>query len=171
MSRSTHFNIELPNERTALIERAAAEPDGCISAGGLAHEMELLQGTAPAPPKVFGRLIEFSRRKLGWSLEQLAHETNVELVELVNIESNRDFIPSPYVVRQLAQRLGYSTERLMELVGLTARLNEPLSEAAVKFAARSELASQLTANEREAYEQFVKMLIEPQAECEKVESA
>jgi HTH-type transcriptional regulator, competence development regulator len=165
MTHNTHRKIEFPQNRDALIQRAVAEPDGCISVGGLAQELGYLRGApvavaAVVTPRVFGKLIEFARRQVGWSAEQLAKEANVDLAEVVNIERERDFVPQARTVYQLANRLGYSTERLLELAGLTVTRSEPLTEAAVRFAARSEPASQLNEFEREAFEQFIKVLVE-----------
>ena len=160
MTHSTQRNIEFPRNRDALIERAVAEPDSCISVGGLAQQLGLLQLPPATAPRVFGKLIEFARRDRGWSAERLAEEAKIDLAELVNIESDRDFIPQPRTVLQLAQRLGYSTERMMELAGLTTCRSEPINEAALRFAARSEPVSLLTTAEREAYHQFVKVLVE-----------
>src|SRR3990170_4870507 len=97
--------------RNALVERAVAEPDGCISVGGLAQELGFLRLTPATAPRVFGKFVEFARRELGWSTERLAEEAKIDLAELVSIESDRDFIPQPRTVVQLAQTLGYSTER------------------------------------------------------------
>lgn len=163
MTHNAHRQIDFPQDREALIKRAVAELDDCISVGGLAQELGYLRGTpavAVGTPRVFGKLIEFARRQRGWSAEQLASEAHVDLAEVVNIERERDFVPQARTVYQLAKRLGYSTERLLELAGLTVTRSEPLTEAAVRFAARSEPASQLTEIERDAFEQFVKVLVE-----------
>jgi len=160
MTNIKHQPIEFPENREALLEHAFAEADGCISVGGLAHDLGFLRAVPASTPRVFGKLIEFARRTHGWSVERLAEQANIDLAEVVNIESERDFIPQPRTVFQLACTLGYSTERLMEVAGLTKGRSEPMNEAAVRFAARSEPASQLTTEEREAYEQFVKVLVE-----------
>ena len=136
MTSSQHRNLEFPQNRDALIERAAEQPDICVSVGGLAYELGLLRGTSTSTPRVFGKLIELTRRRLSWSAEQLAEAAGIDLAELVSIESDRDFIPQPQTVLQLAHKLRYRTERLMELTGLTTVRSGLLYEAAVQFAVR-----------------------------------
>ena len=52
-------------------------------------------------------------------------------------------------------------EKLLELAGLVeARAGKGLSDAAVLFAARSETNAKLTRSEKDALDEFVKVLVE-----------
>jgi transcriptional regulator with XRE-family HTH domain len=143
------------------LRRMADAEDSCpsISVGGLAQEFGMFQSSTTGAPKVFGRLIEFARRERGLSVEALANAANVDLAEIVAIETEHDALPKPRTVFQLAQVLKLPASRLTELAGL-AQPRKSLSEAAVRFAARSEPTTKLTEDEKEAFEEFVKVLAE-----------
>lgn len=159
--KTKHAPIEFPSNRDDILELAFAEGDSCLSVGGLAKETGLLRTASPAVgSRIFGKLIEVARRKSQWSQEELAKAADIDLAEVVNIERDLDFQPQPRTVYQLAQCFGYQPARLLELSGLTTSRTAPLQMAAIQFAARSEPTSQLTPEEREAYEQFVKVLVE-----------
>lgn len=108
---------------------------------------------------VFGRLIEYARRRHGLSVENLAERADVDLAAIVEIETNDRVIPEVRTVYQLAQALKLPTSKLMEVAGLATARPE-VSRAALKFAARSEPTSKLTRDEREAFDEFVKVLAE-----------
>lgn len=146
---------------TEWLRRMADAEDQCesVSVGGLAHELGVLPSSAPEVPRVFGRFIEYARRERGMSLEALAESANVDLVELVAIETEGQDIPTPRTVFQLAQVLQLPPGKLSEIAGLT-QPRTVVSEAAVRFAARSEPTAQLTEVERRAFEEFVKVLVE-----------
>lgn len=141
------------------LHRMADAEDRCASVGvaGLAQEMGLLPAAAEGP-RVFGRFIEFARREKGMSLEALAQAANVDLGELVAVEE-QCVAPTPRTVYQLAQVFRYPSGTLSELAGLT-QARSKVSEAAVRFAARSESTAKLNEGERQAFEEFVKIIVE-----------
>lgn len=151
------------NERSELIRRMAEVEGRCgsVAAGGLAHDLGVLRPPqAQEGPRVLGRLIEFARRAKGLSLEELAQRADVDLAELVSVERDEGPAPTPRTVYQLAHTLGLSVGKLLELSGLAEPRDEILSKAALRFAARSEPTTQLSRDEREAFEEFVKVLAE-----------
>jgi transcriptional regulator with XRE-family HTH domain len=131
-----------------------------ISVGGLAADLGLLHSSDPPAGLAFGRLINLARRKLGLSIEVLADKADVELSELLLIERGEDIKPSPRTVYRLAGVLKFSVGKLMELAGLAIPREPELGRAALRFAARSEPTTELTKEEREAYEEFAKALAE-----------
>lgn len=142
--------------------RMADAEDRCtgVLAGGLASDVGLLRSGDQMSPRVFGQLIEFARRSRGLTPEQLASNADIELSELVAIERDEDFVPTPRSVFNLARELRLAAGKLMELSGLAERRDQTLSQAALRFAARSEPSAKLTKAEREAFEEFVKVLVE-----------
>lgn len=143
------------------LRRMADAEDRCasVAAGGLVQHLGMLPGTTVEPLRVFGRFLEFARRAKGMTVEELATAADVDLAEIVAIESDGDTVPAPRTVYQLAAVLRLPPARLMELAGLAAP-RQALSQAAVRFAARSESTAKLSAGEREAFEEFVKVLVE-----------
>jgi transcriptional regulator with XRE-family HTH domain len=152
-------NTGFPNSQ--WLRRMADAEDRCesTSVGGLAQELGVLPTGAPEPPRVFGRFVEFARRQRGLSPEALAEAASVDLGELVAIENECVEVPTARTVYQLAQVLQVPAGKLSEIAGLT-QSRTTVSEAAIRFAARSEPTAKLTEDERRAFEEFVKVLVE-----------
>ena len=125
----------------------------------MAADLGMLPAASDETHRVFGRLIEFARREKGISLEQLAERADIDLEEVVEIERNENVVPQLRTVHQLALVLSLPAGRLAEVAGLAAPRPD-LSNAALRFAARSEPTATLTPAEREAFEEFVKVLVE-----------
>ena len=144
-----------------LLLRMGEFEDSCgsISVGGMAADLGMLPTTHGDAQRVFGRLIEFARRKKSLSVEQLAERANVDLAEIVEIERDEAIVPEVRTVFQLATVLDLPSARLMEVAGLATPRPE-VNHAALKFAARSEPTAKLTREERDALEEFVKVLVE-----------
>jgi transcriptional regulator with XRE-family HTH domain len=162
MNENTHRPLSLPADRSDFLDWATSEDDGCLSVAGLAIRCGLVgaSGTAEQErPRVLGQLIEYTRRRLGLSLEELSRRANVALGELLAIE-RANATTTPRTLYQLAQYLELPFGKLQELAGLAEPRDERLNEAALRFAARSEPTAQLSAAEREAYEEFIKVLVE-----------
>lgn len=141
--------------------RMAEFEDSCssVSAGGMASDFGLLPANHVEAHRVFGRLIEYARRKKSLSVEQLAERAQIDLADIVEIEMNEMVAPDVRTVFQLATVLDLPSARLMEVAGLATPRPE-VSSAALKFAARSEPTAKLSREEREALEEFVKVLVE-----------
>lgn len=141
--------------------RAADIEDSCrsVSVGGLAADLGLLTSAVSNLKPAFGRLIAYARRNQGLTVEKLAERADVDLAAIVEIETDDRAVPEVRTVDQLAQALQLPPDKLMELAGLATPKPE-ISRAALKFAARSEPNAQLSETEREAYEEFVKVLAE-----------
>ena len=141
---------------------AADAEDACrsIAVGGLAADLGMLsRPEGENTHHVFGRLIEYARRQLGLSVEVLAGQADVDLEELVEIERDDYFMPQVRTVHQLASVLKLPSSRLMQVAGL-ATPRPYVAGAALRFAARSEPTSELSPDERVAFEEFVKVLVE-----------
>lgn len=130
-----------------------------VSVGGMASDLGLVDATVSEHPRVFGRLIEFARRAKGLTVECLAESADVEVDEVLAIERDDETTPSPRTVYQLAQELELPAGMLTEVAGLTKPRQE-VSAAAIRFAAKSESTTTLSKAEREAFEEFVKVLID-----------
>jgi len=157
---TTESKHEVSPSRNWLRSMAEAEDQfESVSAAGLAADLGLLRMEAPGGLRVFGRFIQFARRARGLSLEGLAESAQVDVAQLVAIESEGS-TPGARTVYQLANALQLSTGRLMELAGLAESKDPQLSQAALRFAARSEPVAELSKEEREAYEEFVRVLVE-----------
>lgn len=156
----THAKTPYGPWRDWVHEAEAIESScGSVSVGGLAADLGLIQLSIGDEQRAFGRLINFARRAKGLSQDQLSKEADVDLDEIISIELYREASPRPRTVFQLARTLNLPSGPLTEVAGLTKPRND-VSAAALQFAARSEPTSSLTPAEREAFEEFVKVLIE-----------
>ena len=162
MNENKHETLKFPDDRSEFLDWATSEDDGCLSVAGLALRCGFMEPSETAEqdrPKIFGQLIEYTRRKAGLSLEELSRRASVALRELLAIERD-NATPTPRTVYQLSESLGLPFGKLQELAGLAEPRDERLNEAALRFAARSEPTAQLSTAEREAYEEFIKVLVE-----------
>lgn len=136
----------------------AEELCGSVSVGGLASDLGMLRSSFRETDFAFGRLIELARRARGWTLIKLAEDANVDVAEIFAIEKGLGIAPEPRTVFQLAEVLKLPFGKLQELSGLAEARDEILTREAVKFAARAEPTAKLTSEERDAFEEFVKVL-------------
>lgn len=126
--------------------------------GGSHDNLSRLSPEQESSRLAFGKLINLSRRKKGLRIDELADRAKVDLVEIVEIEKNPGFIPEVRTVFQLAQVLGLSNERLLQLSGNTDVRDSSLGQEAIRFAALSESVEKLNKDEQRALEEFVKFL-------------
>ncbi|MFC1759424.1 helix-turn-helix domain-containing protein [Planctomycetota bacterium] len=145
------------------LSRMADIEDSCesVAVGGMVEELGMLHPVTTETPRVLGRLIEYARRAKGMSVEKLADVSKVDLAEIVSIERDEDTSPATRTIYLVAEALNLPAEKLLELSGLMEPTDkEQLSQAAIRFAAQSEPMGKLSRGEREAYEAFVKVLVE-----------
>lgn len=152
-----------------VFRRRAEEENSCmISAIGLdilsQEEKEGVGATAQEEhPNVirlaFGTLVSFRRRALKMSLEELAEKARVELEELFRIEEDAMYVPEPRTVHNLGHQLRLPVPQLLVLSGNATSKNVELSNAALKFAARSRAVEKLNREQTEALNEFVKVLV------------
>jgi len=159
-----------------LFRKRANEENGCmISAIGLrplfGKRQELSHhGGAPAREPVrfaFSTLISYRRRALRLTMETLAEKARVDLDELLRIEEDTDYVPEPRTVHQLATELKLPIPQLLVLSGNATTANAYLTEAAVRFAARSRAVEKLNREQSDALNEFVKVLIKEKVEANK----
>lgn len=138
-----------------------------ISVGGLISTLDpTCQADITSVAKVettktaFVRLLQLARRQRRLSLEQLAEKADVDLAELLKIETDETFTPALRTVHQLASVLDLPAKKLMVLAGLLQMKDPSLQQASVRFAARSEPSSDVSPEEHAALEEYVKFLNE-----------
>jgi HTH-type transcriptional regulator, competence development regulator len=151
--------VQLPANRDALIEEAAAIEETCVSVGGLARDPGMIDASPESTlgPVAFARLVEFWRREQRLSVAELAKRTGLQEAEVIDAERG-DTVPEPRVLHALSGVLSVSYEKLLHLTGHVAVRDEPLSRAVVRFAARSEPMDQLSQDEEEALHDFIRAL-------------
>jgi len=161
--------MRLPLMSDDVFRRRAEEENSCmISAIGLdilsQEEKEGVGVTAQEEhPNVirlaFGTLVSFRRRALKMSLEELAEKARVELEELFRIEEDPMYVPEPRTVHNLGHQLRLPVPQLLVLSGNATSKNVELSNAALKFAARSRAVEKLNREQTEALNEFGKVVV------------
>jgi len=145
-----------------LVRRAALEADIDVAAG-LSARNPFLDDAPPASSEArlaFGPLVQLMRRKSLMSMEKLAEEARVDLVEIVAIERDPGFRPEPRTVHQIARVLKLPAKSLLQLSGNTVVRDDHFRDEAVRFAARSGSVERLTPEEKSALEEYVAFLSE-----------
>jgi HTH-type transcriptional regulator, competence development regulator len=148
-----------------LFLKRAAEEDGCmISAVGLqplhAKKAESVQQAVEPIRFAFSTLISYRRRALRMTMEDVAQRARVELDELLEIEENSCYVPEVRTVHRLADLLKLPIPQLLVLSGNAKAATAELTEAAVRFAARSRAVEKLNPEQSDALNEFVKVLVE-----------
>jgi HTH-type transcriptional regulator, competence development regulator len=146
------------------LKRQAELEDNClVSVGGLISAVEELEHrstgvelTRPA----FVRLLELRRRECRLTLDQVSAQLDVELGELVGIENDERYKPTPRTVHKLAQFLRVPAQKLLVLSGLVQAKDAQFQAEALRFAARSQPVEELSGEEHQALEEYVKFLCE-----------
>ena len=149
------------------LRMAQHEGDAEIGAGRLAVDPAFDGERIPAdvgeeegPNVAFGRFVNLMRRQRGMNLEQLANDADVDMGDLVEIESDPYHRPELRTTYQLASYFKVSQAGLMQVAGLAAPKDARLFDEGVRFAARSESTAALTPEEGAALEAFVAVLSE-----------
>jgi len=159
--------MKFNRDRNWLARRAEEENRHFVSVGGLISQVDpdwraetsalpLVETTKTA----LVRLLQLLRRERRLSLELLAQKADVDLAELVKIETDESFKPTPRTVHQLAAFFKLPAKKLMALAGLLQIKDYNLQQASVRFAARSEPVEDVTPEEHAALEEYVKFLNE-----------
>ncbi|HEV7165191.1 MAG TPA: helix-turn-helix transcriptional regulator [Gammaproteobacteria bacterium] len=65
-----------------------------------------------------GKVVRYVREQNGWSQERLAEIADVELREIVGLETEMGYVPRSRTAYSLANSLGFSHNKMKELLGL-----------------------------------------------------
>jgi HTH-type transcriptional regulator, competence development regulator len=147
------------NNDPEWMRRKAEEEDGSFVsvAGSLYKADEEKRKIVDATRVSFSRFVHLARKEKRLTLEQFAERTDVDLFELVNIETEKAK-PKARTVYQIADFLGLPEQRLMALAGLLEVKDVQFQEESVRFAARAETLEAPTPEEHAAFEAWVKFL-------------
>ena len=126
------------------IRMAQLEGDAEIGAGRLAvdpvFDGDVIPGAAgdvEGSNVAFSRFVRLMRRQRGITLERLADDADVDMADLVEIESNPHHKPELRTACQLATYFKVPRSGFLQVAGLTAPKDTKLFDEAVRFAVRS----------------------------------
>jgi transcriptional regulator with XRE-family HTH domain len=107
---------------------------------------------------VFREVIKGLRLKRGLTVDQFVRKSGIDRREVIDMERNVDYRPTPLTLYKLSKFYGIPQRRLAILAGAITNIPKDIREEASKFAAKSESFSKLTAEEKRTLDDFVKFL-------------
>jgi transcriptional regulator with XRE-family HTH domain len=131
-------------------------------AGALRQELTVVM-TAQDPETgalryAFHLCVQMLRRANGLTVDELATKTGIDRSEVVAMERNPGYRPTPVVVHKLSAFYGISERRMAMLAGAVREVSADVAEEASRFAAQSESFAKLTEEEKQALDEFMKVL-------------
>jgi transcriptional regulator with XRE-family HTH domain len=154
--------MRMNTDKDWLRKKAELE-DGCfVSVGGLIGTLEEMEQASSVIPikAAFVRFLQLARRERRLSLEEFAEKVDVDLAELVKIETEEKYRPAIRTVHKIAEYLKIPAKKLLALAGLLQVKDPSFQNAALKFAARSAPVEKLSQQEHSDLEEIVKFLCE-----------
>jgi plasmid maintenance system antidote protein VapI len=135
------------------VDIGAGHPSMCafFKNESIAEQIEPLE-------EALGVLVNFKRREMGMSIEELAKAARVDTVEIRNIECHGEHNINPRTIHQLATVFKLPTKALLKLSGSVDVYDDDLVNEAMKFAARSEKIATLNRIEKKLLSEFVNFL-------------
>jgi len=155
--------MKFNSDREWLMKQAELEDNCFVSVGGLVSAIEDIdqqsQGVNAARP-AFVSLLDLTRREHKLTWEQFSQRLDVDLGELIGIDNDEKYKPTPRTVSKIAHFIHVPAEKLFILSGLARAHDTHFQEEALRFAARSQPVEELTFEEHEALKEYVKFLCE-----------
>lgn len=137
----------------SLLERIATALNQKLTVVMTAREPEELEIR-----EAFHRVVQMLRRSRGLSIDDLAEKTQIDRTELVALERNPAYRPSPLTLHRLSEFFGVPDRKLAVLAGAIREVPEDLRQHAARFAAQSNSFSKLTKEEQRVLDEFVGFL-------------
>ncbi len=151
------------------LARKAHIEDSCVAAGGvsldeLRHDAEARTVT-PAVladvPTELGRVVRYVREQRGWSRSEIADLADVDLKDVVQIETVVGYSPGPRTLTHLADACGFSRQRFQQLaMHVVPREQSIAGTVQLAFAARSKGLSSISPSDFESIRALVEVLQE-----------
>jgi transcriptional regulator with XRE-family HTH domain len=107
---------------------------------------------------VFRAVVQGLRRERGLKVDEFAQKTGIDRDEVIAIERNTDYKPTPLTLYKLSKFFEIPQENLAILAGAILDIPQVFRREASNFAAKSESFSKLTNEEKQILDGFVKVL-------------
>ena len=108
----------------------------------------------------FRLVVQMLRRRQGLTMDKLAQRADIDREEIVAMERNNAYRPSPLTLHKLCKFFGIPERRMLVLAGALKDVPQGFSETASRFAAQSESFAALTKQEKKVLDEFVQFLKE-----------
>jgi transcriptional regulator with XRE-family HTH domain len=107
---------------------------------------------------VFREVVKGLRLKRGLEVDQFAKKAGIDKKDVLAIERNVNYLPTPLVLHKLSKFYGISHRKLAALAGVIKDISPEFRAETSTFAAKSESFSKLTDEEKWTLDEFVKLL-------------
>jgi hypothetical protein len=155
--------------REWLRHKIANDPDIDVDAGVPLAVLEDIGAFIPpemvetrsdtATQTAFSRVVVQLRRREQLTPEALASAADVDIEEVQLIERDPHYQPRPRTIHQISNVFRINARAMMKLSGVTRSVDPRISNAAIRFAAKSDAAiTKLSEEEKAALNDFVKAL-------------
>lgn len=108
----------------------------------------------------FHLVVQMLRRRHGLTVDSLAKRADIDRDEIVAMERNHAYRPSPLTLHKLCNVYRIPEKRMLVLAGAVRDAPAAFSERASRFAAQSESFAKLTREEQKVLDEFVQFLKE-----------
>jgi transcriptional regulator with XRE-family HTH domain len=108
----------------------------------------------------FRELLRGLRKKSGLKIDEFARSSGIEQEEVLKMERNGCYRPTPLALHKLSKFYGIPQRRLAVLAGTVRDVPPDLKQEVSRFAAQSEYFCRFTPEEQETLDEFVKFLRE-----------
>ncbi|MFH1268033.1 MAG: helix-turn-helix domain-containing protein [Planctomycetota bacterium] len=108
----------------------------------------------------FRLVVQMLRRRHGLTVAALAQRANIDRDEIVAMERNNAYRPSPLTLHKLCSFYRIPERQMLVLAGAIKEAPQRFSERASRFAAQSESFAKLTKEEQKVLDEFVQFLKE-----------
>jgi len=106
----------------------------------------------------FHLVVQMLRRRHGLTVDKLARRADIDRDEIVAMERNNAYRPSPLTLHKLCNLYKIPERQMLVLAGAIKEVPQSFSETASRFAAQSESFAKLTKEEQEILDEFVGFL-------------
>lgn len=107
---------------------------------------------------VFREVVRNLRRERGLTVNELAKKLDLDPEEVIAMERNNGYRPSPLTLHKLSKFYDIPQRRLAILAGAVPDVPEEMRQQASRFAAEADSFAKLTREEKKALDEFVKFL-------------
>lgn len=108
----------------------------------------------------FRELLRGLRKEKGLKVEEVAERSGIEREEVLRMERNECYRPTPLALHKLSKFYGIPQRRLAVLAGAVRDVPADLEREVSRFAAQSESFAKLTPEEQRTLDEFVNFLRE-----------
>lgn len=108
--------------------------------------------------RAFRRFVRMAREAHGWTPGELARRAEIDPMEVVTMEENVGYRPTPLILHKLSKAFGVPEQRLAILAGAIRQVPEAFQQEATRFAAQSASIASLSKDEKKLFDAFVSFL-------------